>query len=208
MTAKPASPVFKFFFLKTTLGLLVLFFLIIGGGLAYRSLIKESYPDLKIPIALVTTAWPGAAPELVEKQITNRIEESIKSLKGLKRYRSGSTNSVSLLILEFRAEASIEESMQLLRGKVAEVVSLLPKEAKKPVIEPLSVSDTPIVSFMLFGEQDAVLMDNVARWLESQIEKIPGIKKVDAWGSTAEIVSVQLIPSRLMKLRKFRKFFS
>lgn len=194
------SPTFGFFFTKTIFSLLLLALLCISGWLAYRALIKESDPDLKIPMALVMTSWPGAAPEQVEKQITTPIEKQIKSLKGLKRYRSGSSNSVSSIIVEFRAEASIEESMQLLRNQVAGAESLLPKAAKKPHIEPISVSDTPVVSFMLFGDHDAALLDREARRLETSLEKIPGMKKVDVWGNTNEIVSIRLIPSRLTDL--------
>jgi len=180
--------------------MLALVFFILGGLIAYQSMIKETYPDLEIPQALIYTEWPGSSPELVEKEVTNKIESKIKSLKGLKRYRSNSQNSMSIISVEFEADSDLQESMQLLRTKVNESYSDFPKEAKKSSIEPISVSDEPILTFMMYGDLDEAILSKTCLNLKQRLERIQGIKKVELGGNRKEIVRIQLIPDRLREM--------
>lgn len=197
---KKISPVFSFFFIKPIFSSLLLIFLIAAGVLAYFSMIKESNPDLEIPQALIYTSWPSASPELVEKEISIKIEKKIKSLKGLKRYLSGSLNSLSIIAVEFDVNSSMQESIQLLRSKVSEAESDLPKDAKKPTIELVSITDIPIITFMLYGDLDDSIISVAAEDIQSQLEKIPGIKKVDLSANRKEVVQVLLKPERINSL--------
>jgi len=194
------SVFFNFFFKQQVFSILALIFFILGGIIAYKSMIKETYPDLEIPQALIFTEWPGASPELIEKEITNKIESKIKSLKGLKRYRSGSQNSVSIISVEFYADTDLQESMQLLRTKVNESYSDFPKDAKKSTIEPISVSDEPVLTFVMYGDLDDAILSKTCQDLKLRLERIQGIKKVGLGGNRKEIVRIQLIPDRLRAL--------
>jgi multidrug efflux pump subunit AcrB len=194
------SSTFRFFFIKTIFSTLLLILMILGGFIAYQSLVKEANPDLKIPMATIITTWPGSSPELVEKEITINIEKNIKTLSGVKRYFSSSRNSVSALVVEFDADAPLEESMQLLRTKVNEAESEFPEEAEKPSVQAIAVSDIPIVTFILYGDLDDALLDKQARSLKDQLEIVPGIRKVEISGSRKEVVIIQLIPSVLTDL--------
>ena len=199
--ANQAESLFQFFFVKPVFGILLAGLLLVAGLLACQSMIKEANPDLAIPQAIVTTAWEGASPELIEKQITNEIEKEVKTLKGLKRYRSGSLDSTSVIAVEFVAEASIEESLQLLRAKVNQAEANLPKEAKKPKIEQVSVTDTPILTLMLYGDLDDSILNRAARFLEQRLDRLSGIRKVELAGSREEVVQIQLHPDRIRALR-------
>ena len=194
------NPIFQFLFIKPIFSSLLLIMIILSGTIAYLSMIKESNPDLEIPQALITTTWPSASPDLVEKEITNKIEKKLKSLKGLKKISSGSLNSTSVIAVDFNADADMQESMQLLRARVNEAESDLPKEAKKPKIEPVSMSDIPIITFMLYGDIDDAILSKAAKNLKLKLEKISGIKKVEITGDRLEIIQIQLIPERLNAL--------
>jgi multidrug efflux pump subunit AcrB len=121
-----ASWAAKFFLLQPTFGLLLVAMLVIGGLLAYLSLVKESLPDLEIPQATVTTQWAGADPQTMEQEVTEKIEKEIKSLKGVKRIESASFDSYSIIAVEFDANADLQESMQLLRTRVNDAEAELP----------------------------------------------------------------------------------
>lgn len=194
------SRVARFLFLNPALGILLSLLFALGGLMAYSSMVKESNPDLALPQATIQTEWPGADPETIEKQITNEIEKKIKSLKGLKRVRSASFNSYSVIAVEFRAEADLAESMQLLRSKVRDAEPELPADAKKPKIEQVSVDDTPIVTIALFGDLDPAILAVAAKDLADRCEKIPGVKKVKLAGKRDEVVQVQLRLDRLYAL--------
>jgi multidrug efflux pump subunit AcrB len=200
MTKNNDSAFFNFFFGQPIFSILALILFIMGGFIAYQSMIKETYPDLEIPQALIYTEWPGASPELVEKEITNKIESKIKSLKGLKRYRSGSQNSVSIISVEFDTNADLQESMQLLRTKVNESYADFPKDAKMSSIEPISVSDEPVMTFMMYGDLDEAVLSKISLDLKQRLERIQGIKKIELGGYRKEIVRIQLIPDRLREI--------
>lgn len=126
------SPLARFFFIRPVFAILLTFMLVASGLMAYQSIVKESAPDLAIPQATVLTEWPGADPETVEKQITNKIEKKIKSMKGLKRVRSASFNSFSVIAAEFRPNANLTESMQILREKSGTQSRICPARQKSP----------------------------------------------------------------------------
>jgi len=200
--ADPTEPsaLARFFLIRPVFAILLTFMLVISGLMAYQSIVKEAAPDLAIPQATVETEWPGADPETIEKQITNEIEKKIKSMKGLKRVRSASFDSYSVIAVEFRSSANLSESMQILRDKVRDAEPDLPKDAKKPKIEQVSVDDTPILTITLYGDLDAAVLGHAAKYLKDRIEKLPGVKKVDLGGRQKEVVWIHLNPSRLVSL--------
>ena len=201
MNTEHISPTFRFFFIKRIFSILLLVLLVLSGVIAYRSMVKESDPDLEIPMATVVTVWPGSPPELVEKQISTGIEKKIKSLSRVKRYFSSSRNSISAIVVEFDADASLEESMQLLRTKVNEAENEFPDGVETPEIEEIAVSEFPVLTFIFYGDLDDVQMDKQAQRLKNQLEIISGVKKAEVSGNREEIVNVQLLPSRLADLR-------
>ncbi len=194
------SPLMRFFFTRSIFAILLTFALMASGWMAYQSIVKEAAPDLAIPQATIQTEWPGADPETIEKQLTNEIEKKIKSMKGLKRVRSASFNSFSVIAVEFRPEADLMESMQILRDKVRDAEAELPQQAKKPKIEQVSVDDTPILTISLYGKVDPVVLGNAAKYLKDQLEKTPGVKKAELGGRRKEVVQILLDPSRLVSL--------
>ena len=190
----------RFFFIRPVFAILLTFLLVASGLMAYQSIVKEAAPDLAIPQAIVQTEWVGADPETIEKQITNQIEKKIKSMKGLKRIRSASFDSFSVIAVEFRPSANLMESMQILREKVRDAEPDLPRDAKKPSIEQVSVDDTPMLTIALFGQVDPIILGNAAKYLKDILGKLPGVKKVDLGGRRKEVVQILLDPSRLVAL--------
>lgn len=117
-TVSEATGLERFFILRPVVGLLLLVLFVVGGVFAYMSLVKESLPDLAIPQATISTFWRGADPQTIEQEVTDKIENELSSLKGLKKYSSASFDSYSLIAVEFVATADINDSMQRLRSKI------------------------------------------------------------------------------------------
>ena len=195
-----ASGLKKFFFLRTTFGLLLIMILVVGGLITYPAMVKEAVPDLEIPQAIVSTEWPGADPETIEQSITDKIEKEIKSLKNLKRFRSASFDSFSIVAIEFDANADMGESMQRLREKVRDAEPELPREAEKPKIETVSVNDSPILNISIFGDMDAAILGKAAHDLKSALERASGVNKVRLGGRRKEVVHILLNIPRIYAL--------
>lgn len=190
----------RFFFLKTTFATLCLLLLMLGGYVAYDGMIKENFPDLAIGQAVVSTAWPGADAGAVEQRITNELERKLKGVKGLKRFRSASLASLSIVGVEFRPDVDIESGLARLRAAVDEASSAFPRQAEKPAIQQVSVNDTPVITLALTGDVDIALLAQVAGDLKRSLERIRGVNKVTVAGDREEIVRIRLIGARLSAL--------
>ncbi|WP_316978804.1 efflux RND transporter permease subunit [Shumkonia mesophila] len=188
---------FRFFFIDTIFAGVLGVLLLLGGLFAYTSMVKEGAPDLAIPVAQVRVLWPGASPELVEKEVTTPLEKAIKSLNNLKQISSGSRSGLALLVVEFQADAPIEESIRSLRTKVTETASLLPRDSGAPTVEQMSTTDAPILTYMIHGNVGDAVLGDTARDIKERLERIGSLRKVEVSGARQEIGRVLIDPMRL-----------
>ena len=197
---RTAHPLARFFFLQPIFGILLLITLVLGGLMAYTQLVKESLPDLNIPQATITTAWPGADPRTIEEQVTDFIEDEVTTLEGVRKVDSASYDSFSVISVEFDASADPVDAMTRLRAAVADAEAELPADAERPTIEQASVDDRPILTFTLHGEAGSATMNRQARLIRDELERITGVKEVNIGGEREEIVQILLRPDRLLAL--------
>ncbi|NEP01821.1 MAG: efflux RND transporter permease subunit [Symploca sp. SIO2E9] len=195
-----ASPLAKFFFLKTVFAILLSLLLIVGGLLGASSMVKEGDPDINIAIANIETTWGGADPETIENQVTDKIEKELKSLKGLKDLSSASFGGSSIIKVEFVAEAPIAESIALVRAEVDEAKPEIADNADEPKVEQISSQDTPVLTVGLYGDIDLAVLSKAAEDIEDILETVPNVRKVDLSGNREEVIHVQVIPSRLITM--------
>ncbi|MDJ0572620.1 MAG: efflux RND transporter permease subunit, partial [Pleurocapsa sp. MO_192.B19] len=199
-----ASPLEKFLFNRQILGILLSFLLLVGGVMGYFSMVKESDPDIKLAKAMISTEWPGTDAETIENRITDKLEDKIKSLPGLKKIKSGSFNSFSLVDVEFKAEAPVGESIQKLRGKMDDAKPKMPPESegrKQPEFEQISQQDAPVLTLALYGDNlNPVVLSNSAKELKDILEQVKNVRKVKLAGRRKEVIHIQLIPPRLLEL--------
>lgn len=193
-------PFMQFFFLRNIFALLCLGLIIAAGLMAWNNMVRESNPDLAIPQATITTEWAGAAPEQIEKQISQELEKKIRGLKGLKRVESGAFNSYSIVTVEFEADEDTESAMTRLRAKVDEAQAEFLRVVKKPIIEQISVNDTPVISYMLAGNLPEEIIQRSALHIQNQLEQLKGVRKVNIAGERKDTVYVRLRPERLRSL--------
>ena len=194
----------EFFFTRQIFAILLCFLLFMGGLMGYFSMVKEGDPDIKIARAFITTTWPGTDAETIENQVTDKIEEEIKSLQGLDDFTSATFNSFSLINVAFKAESPVAESIQQLRGKVDDSEPEMPPEStgrEQPEFEQLSQQDTPVLTLALTGDGlDINILSQVAEDLQEQLESVQNVREVDLSGRREEVVHVQMVPSRLTTL--------
>jgi multidrug efflux pump subunit AcrB len=87
---------------------------------------------------------PGASPEDVERLITDKVEERLANLPDMSKITSNSRESLSVVIVEFNADADLDKSIQKLKDEVDKVVPDLPEDATTPVVSDVNLSDQPI----------------------------------------------------------------
>lgn len=193
----PISPIMRFLFVDSTLGWLLALLSLLGGLMAYMTMVKEADPDLGIPAAMVQTAWPGAGPTLVEREVTDVLERAIQSLDHLKRYDSGSRSGLSVIFVEFAADAPTNEVIQSLRARVADAAADLPAAAGRPRVEQMSTTDIPALTVTLRGDVSPAVLSDTARDLKRRLERLSPVRKVDLEGAREDVARIVVDPHRL-----------
>jgi multidrug efflux pump subunit AcrB len=173
---------------RVTILFLILF--VLGGFASLFTLPLESDPEVKIPIAVVTTVYPGASPADIEKLITDRVEEKLKNLDELDKLTSSSSEGVSSITVEFDARADLVESIRDLRDEIENIKSDLPEDANDPIVTEISVSDQPIIAASLLSKLPPSDMKKFGEDLQDILEGIPGVSEVMLSGLQGEEVQV------------------
>ncbi|MDQ5893257.1 MAG: hypothetical protein QG640_268 [Patescibacteria group bacterium] len=187
-------------FFVTNFRVVILLILVISGWGIYSfyDLPRESNPEVKIPIAMVTTFYPGASPSDVEEFVTKKIEAKLSGLSGLHKLTSNSYNSLSSIQVEFDASENIVDAIRNLRDKVATAESEISTDAEDPIVSEISLDDMPIWSISLTGPYDGFTLLNYVDEIQDELEKIPGVREIQTAGGDQLEYEVAYIPDRLI----------
>ena len=98
---------------------------------------------------MVTTVQPGAAPEQIETEVTDKIEEAVNTISGIDELRSTSSEGVSLVMISFLLEKDTNIAAQEVRDKINSVLPLLPKTIQQPRVDKLDPDAAPVLSMAL-----------------------------------------------------------
>ena len=179
------------------------FLLIVAGTASFFSLGQLEDPEFSVKNAVITTTYPGASPEEVELEVTDRIELALQELPQLKWIESYSRAGVSTIKVEIKAEYWSDRLPQVwdeLRGKVRDVEAQLPPGAGRP-----DVSDDfgDVFGFQLALTGDGFSyaeMEKYAKELKKEISVVEGIARVDLWGVQQRVIYVDVAQSQLAEL--------
>ncbi|OGI28491.1 MAG: hypothetical protein A2288_00030 [Candidatus Moranbacteria bacterium RIFOXYA12_FULL_44_15] len=187
----------NFFVTNFRVVLLLIMLLTALGVYSYIELPVESDPEVKIPIAVVTTVFPGASSADMEELVTKKVETEIAGLKDIDRITSSSSNSISSVTVEFNADADLDDSIRRLRDAANNVKDDLPDDANDPLVNEISVDDTPIFSVSIAGPYDGFVLREFAEDAQEELEKIPGVREVRVSGGDERELEIAYDPEKL-----------
>ncbi len=167
------------------------------GSYAYLTLPRESSPEVKIPVAIVSVVFPGASPNDVEELVTKKVETELSSLKGVDKIQSSSSNSLSITTVNFSASENLENAIRSVRDSVDNIRSKLPDQANDPVVSEVSFSDQPILTLSLTGPYDGTTLYTYAETLKKELEKVSGVREVILSGGEQTEFSINYIPEKI-----------
>ena len=179
--AKTRGNIFGYFITHCRVVILLIISIFIMGAFSVGNIDQESDPEVKIPIAVVSTFYPGASPSDVESLITDELENKIEELDNVKRVTSASRTSISSITVEFEAEANLDDSITELREKVSDV-SGLPDDAENPNVIQIRANDFPIITFSLAGDLTESQLKQLGEIVQDELEAISGVSKVPLLG--------------------------
>src|SRR5262245_31964077 len=175
--------------------------LTVVGLYAFGQLGVDRFPNVDIPSVVITTRLPGAAPEQVETEITDKIEESVNTISGIDQLTSASSEGISQVVVSFKLEKNTDVAAQEVRDRVNRALPLLPRTVTQPTVEKLDPTASPVITVAITANKPLRDITEYAdkglrRWLESvdgvgQVLVIGGRKRqVNVW-LDAELLSAQ-----------------
>lgn len=177
---------------------LILFLIVtLSGVMAYRTIPKESFPEIEIPMIAVNTIYPGVSPKDMESLVTRVMEQELNTVPDLKELTSTSVEGYSSVVAEFSTDVDMEEALQRVREKVDLAKPDLPADAEDPAIFEFDFQEVPILQVNLSGEYGLVRLKEIGEELEDLLEQIPTVLRVDLRGGREREVKVDVSLSRL-----------
>lgn len=175
-----------------------LIFLLLAGFVAYRTIPKESEPDVKIPIIYTQLTQRGISPEDSERLLLRPVETKLKSIGNVKEMRSTAYEGGGYVLMEFEAGFDSKSALADVRAKVDEAKRDLPRDADEPVVQEVNLSLYPVIVIGLSGSLPERSLLNIARIAKNAIEQVPGVLSAELRGARDEAVEIIAEPM-LMK---------
>jgi hydrophobic/amphiphilic exporter-1 (mainly G- bacteria), HAE1 family len=169
------------------------------GGVAYGRLGVDRFPKIDFPVVVVTTRLPGAAPEDVETEVTDRVERAVNTASGIEELRSASAEGVSQVFIQFKLEKDVDTAAQEVRDRVNAVMAELPTGIEAPVVTKVDPDAQPILFLSVWGEGRSTR--DITAFAEQKVrrnlESISGVGQVRVIGGQERQINIWLDPVRM-----------
>ncbi len=189
---------------------MVMLALVVLGLFSYQRLQIDQFPNIDFPVVVVITEYPGAGPEIVESEVTKKVEEGVNAIAGVNALTSRSYEGQSVVVIEFGLHIDGRKAADDVREKVAAVKPLLRTEVKEPRVLRFDPASRAIWSIALIPDgaavpgkaavrvPSAVEMTNWAeQTLKKRLENVRGVGSVSVVGGTKREINLYLIPQAL-----------
>jgi HAE1 family hydrophobic/amphiphilic exporter-1 len=173
------------------------------GIFSYHRLPVEQFPNVEFPVVVVSTAWPGASPEVVESDITRRIEEQVNTISGVYELSSRSYEGSSVVIIRFDLTVDAAQAAQDVREKIALVRPLFREDVKEPLVTRYNPDEVPVISLAIRSpKRDARELTTLAdQVVKRRLENVRGVGRVTLVGGVRREVQIGLRPADLEALK-------
>ncbi len=169
---------------------------IVMGVFSYTRMPVNLFPDVEFPVLVVNTIYPGASPDEIEEQVTSILEAELSTISGLDTIQSTSSEGVSLIILQFDLELSVDQVSQDVRDRVGLLRNQLPSGILEPIIQTFDPTNLPILTFSVADTSGALseleLRDFVEEEIQGPLERVENVSAVDISGGLVREIQVNL----------------
>ncbi|HMM86216.1 efflux RND transporter permease subunit [Azohydromonas sp.] len=186
------------------LATMVMLAFVVLGLVSIERLKVDQFPNIEFPTVVVQVTYPGAAPEIVEHEVTRRIEESLNTIAGINQLYSRSYESAALIIVQFNLDVEGRRAADDVREKLALVRPLLPDEIEEPRVSRFDPESRPVWTVALTSPDDSHDQQALTTWadqvLKKRLENVRGVGAVTLVGALSREVHVYLKPAAMEAL--------
>jgi len=178
---------------RPVFAVMVIAALVVLGLSSFVQMNTELFPDVEFPFVIISTVYLGASPDAVESDLTKKIEDAVNTIAGIKRIRSFSRESFSLVFLEFTLETDANIAAQDVRDKIAGIQAELPTDIDPPVIQKFDFGTRPVIMLSISGPRSQKELTGFAKnFLKRRLETVPGVGSVEIIGGSEREIQVLL----------------
>jgi HAE1 family hydrophobic/amphiphilic exporter-1 len=179
---------------------MILIGIIVFGAISYTGLGKSLMPDVDFPVLTVTITWAGAAPDVVESQVTDVVEGAVIGIDGVTEVTSSSTRGASQVTVQFTLDKNIDSALQQVQSALASVAKNLPNDIDPAIIKKSNPDASPIIWLSFSGTRPTqFLMEYTKNYLNDAFASVPGVAQVMLGGYLNPSLRVWLDPKKMIQ---------
>ncbi|MCX5680161.1 MAG: efflux RND transporter permease subunit [Candidatus Omnitrophica bacterium] len=168
---------------RPVFGWMLMIGVIVFGAIGFWRLGVSQLPDVDFPVVSVSIAWEGAAPEVMETDVTDIVEDAVMSVEGVKEVTSVSMQGITQISIEFNLNRNIDVALQEVQTKIAQAQRNLPRDIDPPIVTKTNPEDQPIMFVALSGERPLKdLIHYVNETLKDRFTTVPGVGEIRLGG--------------------------
>jgi hydrophobic/amphiphilic exporter-1 (mainly G- bacteria), HAE1 family len=168
------------------------------GLFAFGRLGVDRFPNIDVPTISVTTRLPGAAPEQIETEVTDKVEEAVNTISAIDTLTSTSSEGISQVVVSFKLEKNADIAAQEVRDRINRVIPQLPRTVLQPTVEKLDFTAAPVITVAVTADKPVRDITEFAdRVLRRRLESSDGVGQVVVIGGRSRQLNVWLDTAQL-----------
>ena len=180
------------------MAVMVMMAFVVLGLFSYQRLSLDQFPNIDFPTVVVSVEYPGASPEIVEAEVTKKVEEAVNTVAGISSLYSRSYEGSSVVIVEFNLDVDGRKAADDVREKVALIRPLLRDEVKEARISRFDPAAQPVFNVAVLAVDNQATPQELTTWarqvLQKKLENVRGVGAVTVVGGVERQISIQLKP--------------
>lgn len=185
---------------KRKITLFAIILVIVFGTYSYYIMPKQESPDISVTVAMITTVYPGASSEDVERNVTRKIEDKVLEVTGFKTVSSTSQNNLSVVVLELETGTDVDKAWNQLRQKMDEVQAELPEECEEININTDLYQTAGMIISLSGPNYSYYELAAYAEKLKDKLIDIDGITRLEVVGEQENEICVEVDTEKLNSL--------
>ncbi len=171
---------------------------IVFGLVALSRIGISQFPDVDFPTITVGVTWEGAAPEVMENDVVEIIEEALSQVEGIKGITSVSRQGSASITAELDLSRNMDVALQDVQTRVSQAQRRLPRDLDPPVISKSNPEDNPIMMVGLAGPYPRQLLSDIARYrVKEKLQTVPGVGEITTGGWLERNIRIWIDASKL-----------
>jgi HAE1 family hydrophobic/amphiphilic exporter-1 len=172
--------------------------LVVVGAFSFLSLGVDLFPKIDFPTITVTVANPGASPQEIETEITDKVEEAVNTISGIDELRSTSIEGVSQVFVQFVLEKDVNVAAQEVENRVQTVIPKLPETAKQPTVQKLDTDAAPVLRISVSAPRALREVTEIAKHkVKDRLTSVNGVGDIRIIGGQERQINVWVDPDKM-----------